>query len=279
MTSVAYCQPDADYRREIGENQSYLKNILVSPAHYKAAKKRKFPVTTNMEVGSGVHCLVLEGEEEFNNRFLLKPDGISFTTKEGKEWKASNKGKTILAKTDYENVVGMAQSLSKLEWFDSSQTDYRKYNELSIYWEKMGIPCKGRLDRLVDMGDHVMILDLKSTDSVDYHTFLKKVVGQMNYIFQAGWYSEAASMAYGKPAKFSFIGIERNEPWTTSVFEMSEEMLEEGYYQINRALEILSNCLRTKAWPGPEVTYNVLELPSWYTSVSDAYQPKHQDLF
>ena len=82
MTSVAYCQPDADYRREIGENQSYLKNILVSPAHYKAAKKRRFPVTTNMEAGSGVHCLALEGEEEFNNRFLLKPDGISFTTKE-----------------------------------------------------------------------------------------------------------------------------------------------------------------------------------------------------
>lgn len=277
MASVAYCQPDADYRREIGENQSYLKNILSSPAHYKAAKKRRFPVTVNMEIGSGVHCLALEGKREFESRFMLKPEGISYATKEGKEWKAANKGKTILAKADYESVLGMAESLAKLEWFDQNQTDYRKFNELSIYWENKGIPCKGRLDRIVDMGSYTLILDLKSTDSVDPHTFLKKVVGSMNYIFQSGWYTEAAINAYQKPAKFAFIGIERAEPWTTSIFEVSTEMMEEGFRQTSKALDILSNCLRTNSWPGPEISYNMLELPPWYFSPS--FDTSHQDLF
>ena len=46
---VCYFQADADYRRQMGENQSSLKHILSSPAHYLAAKTRRFipsPVMT-----------------------------------------------------------------------------------------------------------------------------------------------------------------------------------------------------------------------------------------
>ena len=279
MVSIAYNQADQDYRREIGENQSYLKHILTSPAHYKAAKSRRFPVTVNMEIGSAIHCRVLEGEDEFNSRFLLKPEGISYTTKEGKEWKAQNKGKTILAKQDYDNVLGMSESLFELDWFNPNQTDYRKYNELSIYWEVDGIPCKGRLDRLVDLGDRLLVLDLKSTDSIDFHSFLKKVVGGMNYIFQAAWYAEAASLAYNKPADFIFIGIERTAPYAKSIFQVSSDMMLEGTAQIKTARRLLKKCLDTKSWPGPEVSYNIMELPSWYRSSVDQSTVIDADLF
>jgi hypothetical protein len=279
MVSVAYNQPDADYRREIGENQSYLKNILVSPAHYKAAKKRRFPVTTNMEIGSALHCLTLEGEEEFSNRFIEKPEGISFNTKEGKEWKLQNKSKTVLARQDYENVIGMAKSLAELDWFKKDQKDYRKFNELSIYWDSDGIPCKGRLDRLVDTGSELLVLDLKTTDSVDYNTFRKKVYSPMNYVFQSAWYAEAASLAFGKPAKFIFIGNERAEPWSKGIFEVSDETMVDGISQINEARRRLKNCLHNKVWPGPEVRYNMLEPPSWYASVGSNVKYQHEDLF
>lgn len=266
MVSVAYNQPDADYRRELGENQSYLKHILVSPAHYKAAKSRRFPVTVNMEIGSALHCKALEGEEEFNSRFILKPEDIAFNTKEGKEWKLAHKGYTILAKQDWNNVSGMAEALQRLEWFNPEQADYRKTNELSIYWDADTIPCKGRLDRLVDDGDSLLVLDLKTTDSVDHSTFQKKVTGGMNYIFQAAWYAEAASLAFNKPAKFIFIAIERAEPWATAIFEVSDEMMQEGVAQIKQARQILRKCLDSKQWPKPEVPYNMLSLPQWYRS-------------
>lgn len=266
MVAVAYNQPDADYRREIGENQSYLKHILVSPAHYKAAKARRFPVTVNMEVGSALHCKALEGDIEFNSRFIQKPEDIAFNTKEGKEWKLAHKGQTILAKQDWENVHGMAESLLRLDWFNPDQTDYRKYNELSIYWDSDSIPCKGRLDRLVIEEDSLLVLDLKTTDSVDPMIFQKKVIGGMNYIFQAAWYAEAASLAFDKPARFIFIAIERAEPWTTAIYEISEETMLEGTAQIKQARQILKKCLDSKQWPKPEIPYNVLELPPWYRS-------------
>jgi exodeoxyribonuclease VIII len=283
MASVAYNQSDSAYRRELGENQSYLKNILISPAHYRASKSRRFPVTVNMEIGSALHCMVLEGKQEFNNRYIKKPDDISFTTKEGKEWKTAQTGKTILSNSDkekaWDSVHGMAESLFKLEWFNSDLPDYRKFNELSIYWEADGIPCKGRLDRLVDMGDQLLVLDLKTTDSVDANTFQKKVTGGMNYLFQSAWYSEAASVAYDKPAKFIFIAIERAEPWTIALFEVSDEMMEEGQRQIKRARQLLHQCLTTKEWPKPDVRYNVLSLPGWYQSPVAEYRPEFQDLF
>lgn len=274
LTCLAYCQPDSHYRRELGENQSYLKKILQSPAHYKAAKAKRFFPTRNMTMGSALHCLVLEGEEEFNLRYVLKPQDISFATKDGKQFKLENSKKDILAKEDYENVLGMAKSVSSLEWFDNTCEDYRKYNELSIYWESDGIDCKARLDRVVDMGTHLAVLDLKTTDTVDPHSFSKKVIGGFNYLFQAAWYAEAAQLAYDKPAKFIFIGIEREAPWTTSIFEVSDEMLQEGFSQTSAARKILKDCLKSKKWPPAPISYNIMELPAWYTPYEEGYAPQ-----
>jgi hypothetical protein len=270
MVAIAYNQPDPEYRREPGENQSQLKHILVSPAHYQSSKKRRFAATISMEMGSAVHCKVLEGDKEFERRYVMKPDDIKLNTKEGIEWKASVKYKTVLSNSDkekaWDSVLGMSDALRELEWFNPDQPDYRKFNELSIYWEAQGIECKGRLDRLVVNEDYVHVLDLKTTDSVNPKTFEKKVSGDMNYIFQAAWYAEAASVAFGKPALFTFVAIERGAPWSVGIFDVSEEMMAEGNAQIHQAREILRECRKTDTWPKPELNRFSLELPRWYSS-------------
>lgn len=270
MASVAYMQADADYRREIGENQSSLKSILVSPAHYKVAKTRRFLPTINMEIGSAVHCKALEGDDEFEKRYILKPDTVNLITKEGKDWKAANKNKTILTNTEkdkaWDSVLGMTESLRELDWFNPDQQDYRKYNEVSLYWDRDGIPCKARLDRLILTEDEAIILDLKTTDTVDRYSFEKKVVGGMNYIFQSAWYVEAVNTVFKKPTRFIFIGVERQNPWSKGIFEVSDEMMKEGQAQVEYACQLLKNCQRKNHWPGPETSYNVMEIPGWYQS-------------
>lgn len=270
MVAVAYQQADPSYRAEPAHAQSHVKHILKSPAHYLAAKQRKFTPTLSMQIGSALHCLVLEGQEQFDRDFILKPEGLSMTTKEGKTWKEANGKKTMLSKTDqyasWDAVHGMTESLRRLEWFDPEQPDYRKYNELSIYWEADGLDCKCRLDRLVLNEDRALVLDLKTTDSVDPKDFLRKVIGPMNYLFQAAWYSEATLAAFGLPTTFIFIGVERTPPHATCVFEVSADMLLEGLEQTRHARTLLVECLRHKAWEPPPITCQVLELPSWYTS-------------
>lgn len=266
MAAVSYMQSDPSYRADPAHAQSHVKHILKSPAHYQAAKQVRFKPTISMQMGSALHCLALEGEEQFNKDFIVKPDDLSLATKEGREWKALAGKKTVLSPENVADVRGMTESLRRLAWFDPGQKDYRKYNELSLYWEADKIDCKCRLDRLVLSQDEALVLDLKTTDSVESKDFLKKVIGGFNYLFQAAWYTEATVAAFAVPARFIFIGVERSAPYTTRVFEVSSEMLEEGLRQTQHARKLLAHCRKTKQWQTPEITSELLTLPPWFDS-------------
>lgn len=267
---VCYFQADGDYRRQPGENQSSLKSILTSPAHYQASKKRSFFASPVMTIGTATHCKVLEGDETFDAGFILKPDSVKFTTKEGREWKEANKKKTILTNEgrdrQWDSVMGMSKALRQLEWFDPSQKDYRKYNEVSIYWTIDGIRCKARLDRVLVLEDEVVVVDLKTTDSVNVDKFQSKLV-DLGYDFQAGWYATAAEIVYKKPARFIFVAVERNAPYTIDLFEVPPFMMEEAKRKNEKALQILKQCQENGKWPSPEPKLRTLEYPRWYTPV------------
>lgn len=284
MAEVCYNQPDPAYRKEEGENQSSLKKILISPAHYQAAKKQKLMPTPAMEIGTALHCLLLDGPEAFERAYVRKPDGINLSTKAGKAWKAENAKKKVLTcggKEDaWNSVQGMAASLRQLLWFSGTDKESIKYNEVSIYWDWEGVRCKARLDRvLVEEG---ILLDLKSTDAVELELFNKKVVG-LGYEFQAAFYREAAKQAYGRDFRFIFAGAERNAPYTVDLFEPDDEMYSEGHARCITALRLLKSCQEANHWPNREPKLHKLSLPAWYErsvqqSAAKAEQPT-EDLF
>ena len=222
-----------------------------------------------MEMGTAAHCLVLDGEDAFNGAYVKKPDNIKLTTKEGKEWKASIGRKKVLGtggKDDpWGSVQGMAESLRRLEWYSGSDAEYIKRNEVSIYWDWLGVRCKARLDSvLVEEG---IVLDLKTTDTVDPELFAKKVVG-LGYDFQAAYYAKAAEVAYGKPFKFIFAAIERKAPYTVDLFEVTPDMMAEGMYKCEKALKIYAECEKSGEWPNREPRILSLDYPGWYNRVS-----------
>lgn len=269
---VCYFQQDGDYRRQPGESQSHLKSILHSPAHYLAGKKRRFRPSAVMTIGTATHCKTLEGDKTFESSFIVKPEHIKYTTKEGREWRDAQKNKTILVNDgidkQWDSVIGMTEALRELEWFNPDQPDYRKYNEVSFYWNEYGIPCKARLDRIIIKEDEVHVIDLKTTDSISVEKFQSKAL-DLGYDFQAGWYSHAAELVYGKRARFTFVAIERNEPWSIGIFEVPPEMLREARYKNERALQILKECLETNQWPSIDPTPRILEYPRWYRPLSE----------
>lgn len=273
---IAYNQPDLIYRKEPGVNQSSLKKILDSPAHYQAALKNKLIPTPPIEMGIAAHCLVLDGEDAFNGSYVKKPDNIKLTTKEGKEWKAAQGRKKILGtggKDDpWNSVQGMAQSLRRLEWYSGTDAEYIKRNEVSIYWDWLGVRCKARLDSL--LVEEGIVLDLKTTDTVDPELFQKKVVG-LGYDFQAAYYAKAAEVAFGKPFKFIFAAIERRAPYTADLFEVTPDMMAEGMYKCEKALKIYAECEKSGEWPNREPRIHSLDYPGWYqrASMEESTQP------
>lgn len=282
---IAYNQSDFAYRKEQGVNQSSLKKILESPAHYQAALKYRMIPTPAMEMGTAVHCLVLDGQAAFDGQYTKKPDNIKLTTKEGKEWKAAQGRKKILStggKDDpWNSVQGMAESLRRLEWYSGiyaedsheppTEAAYIKRNEVSIYWDWMGVRCKARLDSL--LVEEGIVLDLKTTDTVNSELFTKKVVG-LGYDFQAAYYAKAAEAAFGKPFKFIFAAIERRAPYTVDLFEVTPDMMAEGMYKCEKALKIYAECEKSGEWPNREPRILSLDYPSWYNRVSMEETPQ-----
>jgi len=275
MGRHVYFQPEPEYRKATGESQSVLKHILQSPAHYQCAKTRRFSPTPVMELGTAVHCKALEGDEEFEKRYVMKPEGLSLTTKEGKAWRAQQEGRTPLSRTDalrsWDAVHGMTESLRRLEWFDPAQPDYHKYNEVSIYWRQQDIECKARVDRLLLLPDRAVVLDLKTTDCADPDVFQKKIFGGLNYLFQSGWYSEGVAACYDLPTEFVFVAIEREAPYNCSVISLDAAAVEESYRQTGEARMRLRRCLEENRWDGPGVQSTMLGLPSYYRSPVEEY--------
>lgn len=276
---IAYNQADFEYRKSPGANQSSLKKILDSPAHYQAALKFKMIPTPAMQMGTALHCLTLDGEDAFNSSYVKKPDNIKLTTKEGKEWKAGVGRKVVLTtggKDDpWNSIQGMDQSLKRLAWFNPEQEDYIKHNEVSYYWDWNGVECKARLDRvLIEEG---IVLDLKTTDTVDPELFTKKVVG-LGYDFQAAYYAKAAEVAYGKPFKFIFVAIERKAPYTVDLFEVAPDMMAEGLYKCEKAIRTLAECQESGEWPNREPVIRQLDYPGWYNRVSMEKSTAEEDL-
>ena len=274
---IAYNQSDFAYRKEAGVNQSSLKKILDSPAHYQAALKNRLIPTPAMEMGTATHALVLDGQKAFDGSYIMKPEGISLATKEGKAWKAEVGRKKILAKggkdDPWGSVHGMAESLQRLEWYRNDGPEYIKRNEVSIYWDWHGVACKARLDSvLIEEG---IVLDLKTTDTVDPELFQKKVVG-LGYDFQAAYYAKAAEGAYGKPFKFIFVAVERKAPYTVDLFEVTPEMMEESMYKCEQAVRQYALCQENNSWPNREPLIRQLGYPGWYKSVRVEETPEEE---
>jgi hypothetical protein len=288
MGRSIYFQPEPEYRKASGESQSVLKHILQSPAHYQCAKSRKFSPSPVMELGTAVHCKALEGDKEFEKRYVLKPEGLSLATTKGKEWRAQQDGKTPLSKTDqlqsWHAVHGMTESLRRLEWFDPRQEDYHKYNEVSIYWNQQGIECKARIDRLLVKTDRVIVLDVKTTDCAHPSVFHKKIFGGLNYLFQSGWYTEGASAAYDLPAEFVFVAVERTAPYNCAVISLDSDAIEESFRQTMEARRRLRRCLEEGRWDPPGVESTVMGLPRYFKSpieefVDDGYIEDMESIF
>ena len=276
---IAYNQSDFAYRKEPGVNQSSLKKILLSPAHYQAALKFRMIPTPAMEMGTALHCLTLDGEKAFDKSYVKKPEGLSLATKEGKAWKAELGRKKALnagGKDDpWGSVQGMDQSLKRLAWYSGTDAEYIKRNEVSIYWDWMGVRCKARLDSvLIEEG---LVLDLKTTDTVEPDLFLKKVIG-LGYDFQAAYYAKAAEVAFGKPFKFLFVAVERKAPYTVDIFEATPDMMEEAMYKCEKALRTYALCEENNSWPNREPVIRQLDYPTWYNRVRVEETPE-EDIF
>ncbi len=256
-----------DYARVDAVNASTLKEIIKSPRHYQYLLQHPKPATPAMLLGTATHLAVLE-PGAFDSQYIRRPDGIKFTTADGKAWRDEQiaRGLAILDGDDYDAILAMRESLMqnpRCAELLTAPGDVEK----SISWTDpdTGIKCKGRPDKFLHCG---ILLDLKTTKDVRPYPFTKTVMN-FGYAFSMSFYVDGLR-ANGREVKDVYLpAVESLAPHDCAAYRMTDELLDYGRAEYKQALATLAECRKTGNWPGVVVGEMDLELPRWAAQDDD----------
>jgi len=237
--------PMAEYRQMPGLSKHELDNFAVAPAYYQHRKKQEWKPSRSMEMGTLIHSLVLEGRCDY----AVGPD-VDKRTKAGKEdWALfceNNLGKIVVSKEEEAIIRGCQSACAPLmEHCAFTDDDI----ETSIFWQRDGIPCKGRPDMIAQVHGELALVDLKTT--TDIRTF-DSAFNRFRYDVQAAWYQYGLkeAMKLDKLPGFWFLVVDTEAPHLAQFMRASSEILEIANAKIDEELAYFNRCQTAQEWPG-----------------------------
>ena len=266
-------------------NASTLKALYrKSPKHYQASLDFPEPEPRVFVLGSAIHCICLE-TEEFENRYITMPEfeptEIDKKTGEVKEktsgwkntkdykqqkvaWCSKHKDKVILELEEDMLCRKIYSAYVASPYYEMCSGGAA---EITILSTARGVQAKGKFDLLIDLGNEVLIVDLKTTSDASEEGFLKSVFNY-DYDLAAAWYKEMLLTIpdyEGKEIRFMWLAAEKKPPYSMCMYEASDEVLMNGRAKCSKALTSY------KQWQalGAEVGYKaedevvVLKVPNW----------------
>ena len=237
-----------EYDATIALNYSGAKELLKSPAHYKAYLTAPREETKALRIGSFVHSSVLEGHVATADKYAALPEGIDRRTKEGKAsyeaFLAATAGKTVLSSDEW--TLGDNVSKAMLRARDAIGVKFTK-TEFMFTTDYCGVPIKCAIDAL---GDDGYLYDLKTTEDASPRGFLQ-AVRNYRYNLQAHLYRTAYEAAFKTRLNgFRFIAAEKESPFEFSVYEIGPELMSFAVADFEAAVKTYKSCVALDEWPG-----------------------------
>lgn len=243
---------------------SGLKLFMRSPAHYYAAyldpNRVERQPTAAMLLGTATHCAILE-PGEFDNRYIVIPEGIDRRSKEGKQLWADllATGKQPVADTDWQRVKRMSERFHANP-ISAGLFARSHIVEASYYGNINGVYCKCRPDFLTV--DGLMVMDVKTTSDASLEGFGKQA-WNLGYHIQAAFYRRVLAAVNGVTPDFVFGCVESDYPHLTAYYTLPDSMLEYADGLIDDALERYAECLASGVWPGYAEGMQELVVPGY----------------
>lgn len=244
------------YHKSAGISKSGLDLIDRSPAHFKA---KAFESTRAMEIGSAIHCAVLEPEIYGSEYAVIDcEDRRSAIYKTAcKDRAASN----VLTQAEGDRVSGMHDAVYGYKPARIIM-ELPGRNELSVYAKdpETGVLVKCRFDRLLDCG---IAADLKKTQDARPDAFTK-AIDNYRYYVQAAFYMDVYKWATGETLQaFKFIAIEESAPHGCRVYPIDELSIEFGRMAYRTALNTYADCLAKDHWPAYAEEEQEIGISNW----------------
>ena len=236
--------PANDYHLANALNNSNLKKLLVSPAHYQLQRAD----SPNLMFGRLYHELTLT-PDEFDDNWAVW-DGI----RRGKAWdafNAANSDKDICTAKEHHDAQAIADAVHASaigkEYFQGEG-----HNEVSLVWPEkidgVNLLCKCRLDRFNGTDS----ADLKGTTAATKDEFAREA-SKYHYDMQAAFYMRGVEKVFGikqEHTDFVFVAVEKATR-IVSAYWLPEEGVAFGRQKVDHALRKFVECTRNESWPAP----------------------------
>ncbi len=233
----------------------YVSNSMLShltnksPEYFQYMLNNSQPSSPAMRFGSAFHMYVLQ-PDEFDKHYVVTPN-IDKRTKQGKQdfeaFTNKHMFKTVLSKEDHDTIQEITSKLFQDD--DAVQLLSNGEKEHIVVWhnEEYNVNCKGMLD--VYNKESNIIVDLKTTKDTSYYGFANSVK-KFNYHKQAAFYMDAV-----KANEYYIVAVEKTKPYSISIVQLGDDLIDRGRELYNRDLEIYKYCLENNYWPGRGFDY------------------------
>lgn len=258
--------PFEEYRAAPGLNISTLKQMAHSPKHYRYGLENP-KKSRALALGHAAHVAVLEPERmlEFAVWDRRSDETGNLCPRKGQHWEAfqaRHPGQSIITEDEYNEAIAIQQEVrantDAMQFLDAGEP------EVSMQWTIRGRHCKGRADWIKPDGDAAILVGLKTSRDPRLYQFSNQIARSLNYHLQWAWYYDGFEFATGqRPTKVIEIVVESAPPYDVIVYEIPDEVIQQGRDDYMALLEKLEECERTNDWPGAAPGVVLFSLPEW----------------
>ena len=257
---------EQEYRSHPAISRSELFKISESPEKFKYYRENPEEPTPALLFGQLFHAMALQ-PETVCEQFAVMPN-VDRRTKAGKEafakFESESADKHVVSLDMVEQATAMCEALNKNEFVKKL---LKGEKEKPFFWvdEMTGEQCKCRTDVLTEIGENLIIVDLKTADCAETETFIRAAI-KYGYDFQSAMYSDGVKHNTNRNPLFVFIVIEKKPPYAINILQADKLLIRRGYDLFREYLGIYSECKKTGVWWGYLGRYNQINnlvLPSY----------------
>lgn len=214
--------------------------------------------TDATRLGQAVHCRLLT-PALFESIYAHKPDGMNFSTKDGKAWRAEHAHFSILSHEEWTTVEAIVEALQAKRTVAESLAD-AELVEGTLVWRCPGSGelCKGRMDWMERRARR--IVDLKVTRVAGTHGVGPKAYYQ-GWMHQQSHYRTGAVLNGIDIRHGCLVMVEPTPPHFVYTFEVKVDALDLLELENVETLRQLRECRLADDFPGTEERWSLIEPP------------------
>lgn len=246
--------PIGQYHDHPALSATGIKLLAKSPAHYYGKylhpnRPRSDDGTAAMRAGTLAHSVLLESHK-VHERYVVRPEGMSFATKDGKAWRdAQPPGVEIVSGAEMfaaQMQAGKIMGIPELQNLLSSGVA-----EHSVFAKDpiTGVELKCRPDFAAETDAGVVLFDLKTCEDASPRWF-GTASRRYGYDLQEAFYRRVYEGATGKKVVGMIFGaVESSWPHVAAAYTIPEDVLDEARQKCDELIGVFAACRMSGKWP------------------------------